>query len=99
MRHVQLGGRDQPSGSDQIDHFRSLISWLIEANLPLPDEKWLKAQAWIWSNPEGSRLQGNKWCDMFNFVVGIIHTNYFNYAVNDHQVPPPSPTVLSTAVD
>ncbi|KAJ1468295.1 hypothetical protein T484DRAFT_1855887, partial [Baffinella frigidus] len=34
--------------------------------------------------------QGNKWCDMFNFVVGIIHTNYFNYAVNDHQVPPPA---------
>jgi len=30
--------------------------------------------------------QGSKWCDIFNFVVGIIHTNYFDYAINDHQV-------------
>jgi hypothetical protein len=22
----------------------------------------------------------------FNFVVGVVHTNYWNYAINDHQV-------------
>jgi len=37
----------QHSGLDQIDDFRYHISWLIEANLPLPDEKWLKFEAWF----------------------------------------------------
>jgi len=28
---------------------------------------------------------GDKWCEAFNFVVGVVHTNYINYALNDHQ--------------
>ena len=32
---------------------------------------------------------GNDWTKVFNFVVGVVHTNYINYAINDHQVPPP----------
>jgi hypothetical protein len=39
----------QPSELDQIDDFRRPILWLAEANSLLPDEKWLKLQAWIWS--------------------------------------------------
>ena len=31
--------------------------------------------------------KGQPWCDAFNFVVGVVHTNYWNYAINDHQVP------------
>lgn len=29
---------------------------------------------------------GDSWCEKFNFVVGVVHTNYWNYAINDHQV-------------
>jgi len=29
--------------------------------------------------------QGMKWCEAFSYVVGIIHTNYWSYAINDHQ--------------
>jgi len=35
----------QPPGLDQINDFGCPISWLAEANSPLPDEKWLKIQA------------------------------------------------------
>ena len=31
-----------------------------------------------------------KWCDAFNYVVGIIHTNYWSYALNDHQTSIPT---------
>ena len=34
------------------------ISWLAEAHSPLPDAKWLKYQAWIWSNPSVRWLGG-----------------------------------------
>ena len=43
----------QPSALDQIDDFRLTVSWLAEANSPLPDDTWLKFQEWVWSNPEG----------------------------------------------
>merc|ERR1740130_2374752 len=29
---------------------------------------------------------GKPWCEIFNFVVGVVHTNYWNYALHDHQV-------------
>jgi len=32
----------QPSGLDHIGDFRFLIIWLVEADSPLPEEKWLK---------------------------------------------------------
>ena len=47
------------SGFGQIDHFRCPISWLVEANSPVPDEKWLNFHAWIWSNLESSRWAGH----------------------------------------
>jgi len=33
---------------------------------------------------------GMKWCDAFNYVVGIIHTNYWSYALNDHMTSIPT---------
>ena len=39
----------QPSALDQIANFRFSVSWLAEANLPLPDETLLELQGWIWS--------------------------------------------------
>ena len=39
----------QPSALDQIANFRFSVSWLVETNLPLPDETLLKFQGWIWS--------------------------------------------------
>ena len=34
--------------------------------------------------------QGMKWCEAFNFVVGIIHTNYWSYALNNPAMDIPS---------
>ena len=46
----------QTSGLDHIENFCFPTSWLAEANPRLPDEKWLKFQAWVWSSPAGGTL-------------------------------------------
>ena len=53
---------------DQIGNFRCPISWLADANSPLPDEKSIIFQAWIWSAMRrmSRRLKGrgatHSWC-------------------------------------
>ena len=51
MARVRVWGKRESWISD------ARFPWLSEANAPLPDEKWLNSQAWIWSNlSQGTRV-------------------------------------------
>ena len=43
----------------------------------------VRARVRVWICLELSTVKN--W-QKFNFVVGVVHTNYWNYAINDHQV-------------